>query len=78
MIRTVPAERPLPFDPNSPGARTLIAAARASVPVDIVMTKGMYVRGDEVFVEGDRLIAPKALADQLIASGAAARSSSSD
>ncbi len=74
----MPTERPLPFDPNSPGARRLMATARASVPVDIVMTKGMYVRADEVYVEGDRLTAPKALADQLIASGAAARSSSGD
>lgn len=57
MIRTVPAERPLPFDPKSPGARRLMAMARASVPVDIVMTKGMYVRADEVYVAGDHLTA---------------------
>ncbi len=42
------------------------------------MTKGMYVRADEVYVAGDRLTAPKALADQLIASGAAAQTSGGD
>ncbi len=41
------------------------------------MTKGMYVRAGEAYAPGDHLTAPKALADQLIASGAAARSGDS-
>ena len=75
---TMAVEGPLPFNPNSPGAQKLIAAAQASLPVDLVMQDGLYVRGGEVFVSGDRLTAPKALAEQLIASGAAARAHSSD
>jgi hypothetical protein len=42
------------------------------------MTSGMYVQADEVYVPGDQLTAPKALADQLIASGAAERPTRSD
>ena len=55
-----------------------MAAARASVPVDIVMTKAMYVRAGQTYAPGDHLTAPKALADQLIATGAAALSADSD
>lgn len=54
-----------------------MAAAPASVPVDIVMTKGTYVRAGETYAPGDHLTAPKGLADQLIACGAAARSGDS-
>ena len=62
----------------SPGAQKLIASARASRPVDIVMKEGMYVRAGEVYAPGDRLTAPNALAEQLIASGAATRALDSD
>lgn len=65
------------FDPNSPAARKLLRAARAAEPVEIEITKGLFVHDrayGPAYGPGDRVVVGKDLAERLIAEGSARRS----
>ena len=64
------------FDPDSPAARKLLRAARAAEPVEVEITKGLFVHDrayGPAYGPGDRVVIAKALAERLIAEGSARR-----